>query len=193
MNISLAASELQSKELLVTFDGEITTSRANLVADSATFIPEHVIAYGSGEKLEKLETAATEYTVYRNLNATSQLPININSVEGVKFSPSRVEIYINIEEYTEKSFELPIVATHLPPNLDVKFFPSRANVSFSVKLEEYKKIVPEDFAVELDYRVFNENKDGRVELELTRSPSSVVDPRISPTSVEFLFENRPAK
>ena len=57
-----------------------------------------MIAYGSGEKLEKQETAATEYTVYRNLNATSQLPININSVEGVKFSPSRVEIYINIEE-----------------------------------------------------------------------------------------------
>ncbi|OJV90911.1 MAG: hypothetical protein BGO34_21695 [Bacteroidia bacterium 44-10] len=190
MNISLATSKLQKKELTVIFDGEITTSRANLVADSATFIPETVMAYGSQQSLEPLKGAVTEYTIFKNLKATSQLPVNINNVEGVKFIPSQVDIYIPVQEYTERTFEVPITATHMPGKLDVKFFPSRANVTFSVTLEEYKKIVPEDFSIELDYRKFHANEDGRVELELTDKPSSIVNPRISPISVEFLFESK---
>ena len=189
MTISLATSELESKELLVTLDGEITTSRANLVADSITFIPESVMAYGSAESLKDLNSANTEYTVFRNINATSQLSVRINAVEGVKFSPTEVDIYIPIVEYTEHSFDIPIRASNMPRNLAVKFFPSRATASFSVTLEDYRNIAPEDFAIELDYREFHENSNGRVELELTESPSTIVDPKISPSSVEFLFEN----
>ncbi|NLI99935.1 MAG: hypothetical protein GX371_02115 [Bacteroidales bacterium] len=190
MNISLATSKLESKKLLVVFDGEITTSRANLVADSVTFIPEIVTAYGSQLSLDQLEVAVTEYTLIKNLKATSQLPININPVEGVKFSPPQVDIFIPIEEYTERTFDVPIAAVGLPDNLDVKFFPSRATVTFTVTLEEYKKIVPEDFEIVLDYSTFHENEDGKVSLELSKSPFTVVNPRLSPSSVEFLFESK---
>lgn len=190
MTISLATSKLESKELKVIFDGEVTTSRANLVADSIVFIPTTVMAYGSKESLNNLNAAKTEYTIFKNINATSQLPISIYPVEGVKFSPTEVEIYIPIVEYTEQSFEIPIKATHVPRDLDVKFFPSRAKVSFSVTLEDYRKIAPEDFAIELDYRSFHNNENGRVELTVTKKPASIIDPKISPTSVEFLFENR---
>ncbi len=190
MSISLATSKLASKELRVVFDGEITTSRANLVADSAMFIPETVMAYGSSESLKQLKTAVTEYTLFKNLKATSQLPIKINPVKGVKFVPAEVEIYIPIAEYTEHTFEIPITASHVPANLDVKFFPSRVKISFSVTLEDYKKITQEDFEIALDYRDFHENEGGRVELELTKSPPSVNNIRISPSSVEFLFENK---
>ncbi|MDD4777566.1 MAG: YbbR-like domain-containing protein [Fermentimonas sp.] len=189
MTLPLSTSELESKELLVSFDGELTTSRANLIADSVSFIPEKVMAYGSRESLDKLQTAATEYTLFKNLNATSQLPIKINPVEGVKFSPSEVEIYIPIVEFTEQSFDIPVKASHLPRDLDVKFFPSRAKVSFSVTLEDYADIAPEDFEIELDYRKFRNNEDGRVELSLTKVPASAIDPKISPSQVEFLFEN----
>ncbi|MBF6597396.1 MAG: hypothetical protein ITF98_04130 [Fermentimonas sp.] len=190
MTISLETSKLESKELKVTFDGEITTSRANLLADSIVFIPSSVMAYGSKESLNNLKTAITEYTIFKNINATSQLPITIYPIEGIKFSPTEVEIYIPIVEYTEQTFEIPIKATHLPRNLDVKFFPSRATVSFSVTLDAYREITPEDFAIELDYRSFHENENGRVELIITKKPTSIVDPKISPTSVEFLFENK---
>jgi hypothetical protein len=193
MNISLATSKLQRKELKVVFDGEITTNRANLVADSAVFIPETVTAYGSRQSLDQLDKAYTEYTLFKNLKATSQLPVTINPVEGVKFVPDHVDIYIPIEEYTERTFEVPITVVRMPKDLDVKFFPSRANVSFSVTLEEYKKIAQEDFEIELDYRKFHANEDGRVDLELTKTPASINNIRLSPSSVEFLFENRTAE
>lgn len=190
MTINLANSKLQSKELEVIFDGEITTNRANLIADSVAFIPDRVTAYGSRESLNKLSHAVTEYTLFKNLKATSQLPIAIGRVEGVKFVPEQVEIFIPIEEYTERTFEVPITAAGVPDGLDVKFFPSRANVSFSVTLEEYRKIAPEDFEIKLNYRDFHQNKEGRVDLELRQIPDAAQNVRISPSSVEFLFENR---
>lgn len=188
-SISLHTSKLQSKDLLVVFDGEIATNRANLVADSAIFIPEKVTAYGSQQQLNELKTAATEYKVINNLRSTSQIKLKIKPVSGIKFVPEEVEIFIPIQEFTERTFEVPITVRNLPDGMDVKFFPSRASVSFSVTLEEYKKIAPEDFEIRLNYRNFHSNEDGRVELELTKSPKSIINARISPSSVEFLFEN----
>ncbi|MDO5523424.1 MAG: YbbR-like domain-containing protein [Bacteroidia bacterium] len=190
VNISLATSRLEKKELNVVFDGVVSTSRSNLIADSATFIPETVIAYGSKAQLAELTAATTEYTLFNNLKATSQLQVRINPVEGVKFVPEQVEIYIPVFEFTERRFEVPITVRNVPENIDVKFFPSQTEVSFSVTLEEYKKIAPEDFKVELDYRKFHNNENGRVELELSQSPAAIRNVKLSPSSVEFLLEKR---
>lgn len=188
--IPLETSKLEQKELSLIFDGEITTSGSNLVSDSITFIPDKVTAYASAKALSQISGAETEYTVFENLRATSQLKIKLKKVEGVKFIPNEVEIFIPINEYTEQNFDIPITCTHLPKNLDVKFFPSQVNVVFSTTLEDYKKITPEDFEIELDYMDFRSNEDGRVQIDLTQSPSSIINPRISPTTVEFLFEKR---
>lgn len=190
VNISLATSRLEKKELNVVFDGVISTSRSNLIADSATFIPETVTAYGSKTQLAELSAATTEYTLFNNLKATSQLIVRINPVAGVKFVPEQVEIYIPVLEFTERKFEVPITVRNTPDNIDVKFFPSQTEVSFSVTLEEYKKIAPEDFKVELDYRKFHNNENGRVELDLTQSPPVIRNVKLSPSSVEFLLESR---
>ncbi|MDO5664773.1 MAG: YbbR-like domain-containing protein [Bacteroidia bacterium] len=190
INISLATSKLQKKELKVVFDGVISTSRNNLVTDSATFLPKTVTAYGSQSQLAEISTAVTEYTLFNNLKATSQLKVKIMPVSGIKFIPDEVEIYISVLEYTERKFEVPITVRNVPDNIDVKFFPSQTEVSFSVTLEEYKKIIPEDFKVELDYRKFFKNENGRVDLELSENPSAIRNTKLSPSSVEFLLESR---
>ena len=189
-SISLTTSKLEKKELNVKFDGEITTSRANLVADSSFFIPKKITAYGTQKALSQISEAITEYTVFNNLKATSQLKINIKPMEGIKFVPHEVEIYIPIEEVPERTFEVPIKAHNLPSNLDIKFFPSRVKVSFSTTLEEYKRISSDDFEIKMNYTDFKSNTDGKVELKLTQSPSNIRNVRLSPTQVEFLFESR---
>ncbi|MGB4017472.1 CdaR family protein, partial [Petrimonas mucosa] len=132
VNISLATSKLQKKELKVVFDGVITTSRSNLVADSVTFLPATVTAYGSQNQLSEIQSAVTEYTLINNLKATSQLRVKLMPVNGVKFVPGEVDIYIPVMEYTERTFEVPVTARNVPSNIDVKFFPSQVEVSFSV-------------------------------------------------------------
>ena len=188
--ISLGASKLESKKLPVVFDGEITTSGGNLVIDSITLIPKTVTAYASKKQLAQLNQAITEYTVFENLKATSQFKVKIKKIEGIKFVPQEIDILIHIKEYTEKNFEIPITCSNLPKNLDVKFFPSHINVTFSVTLEEYNTITPEDFEIDLDYNELKSNQEGKIEVNLTKSPPSILNPRLSPSIVEFLFEKQ---
>lgn len=189
-SISLATSKLHNKELKVVFDGEITTSRSNLVADSASMIPKTIMAYGAESRLKEIKNALTEYTVFNNLKSTSQLTLKIKPIDGIKFVPNEVDIYIPINEYTERSFEVPIRARNVPENMDVKFFPSQVDVSFSVILEDYKKIAPEDLEIVLNYNEFRDNENGRVDLHTSKSPSTIKNIRVSPASVEFLLEKK---
>ncbi|MGB4568792.1 MAG: YbbR-like domain-containing protein, partial [Dysgonamonadaceae bacterium] len=64
------------------------------------------------------------------------------------------------------------------------------NVTFSVTLEEYNMITPEDFEINLDYHELKSNQEGKIEVQLTKSPPSILNPRLSPLIVEFLFEKK---
>lgn len=190
VSISLKTSKLQQKVLEVAFDGAISTSRNNLIADSVSFNPNTVIAYGSRENLALLDKAVTDYTNFSNLRSSSQFKIKIKNVPNVRFVPQEVDVLIPILEFTEREFEIPITARNIPHHLSVKFFPSQITVAFSVTLEDYKKIAAEDFEIRVNYNDFHQNHNGRVELELTKSPKTIRNVRLSPSSAEFLFESR---
>lgn len=188
INIPITTSKLHKKEIEVIFDGEISTGRSNLIADLVTISPEKITAYGSEEKLSQLTNATTVFTQLNNLKATSQFDINIKEEDGIKFAPNIVQVYIPILEFTERKIEVPITVVNTPKDVDVKFFPSQTEVSFSVTLEDYKKIESEEFTIELNYEDFYKNDGGRVELNLTGSPASIRNVKISPSTVEFLLE-----
>ena len=188
-SIPIETTKLYSKVVPIFFDGEILTSDSHLAIDSIAIIPNEVKILGSKEKLDKISEISTEYTVFEDLTATSQLPARLKRMDGVKeMDPTVVDIYIPILEYTERQFEVPIHSKNSPKTMDVKFFPSRAKVTFSVTLDDYKKINPEDFEIVLDYNELRQIEDDQVELKLTKHPSSIRNPKLTPSTVEFLFE-----
>lgn len=189
-NISLKTAKLQSKTVPVVFDGEMRTSAGHLVINSISIIPNEVLLYGTGEQLRDISQVMTEYSVFENLKATSQLRAKLKAIEGISINPNEVEVYIPIHEFTERQFEISITVTNAPETLDVKFFPSKVRITFSVTLDVYKKIAPEDFEIELDYVKLKNLAGDQIELELTKFPPSIKNPHISPAVVEFLFEQK---
>lgn len=189
-SISLKTSKLQSKTVPVVFDGEMRTSAGHLVIDSISIIPSEATVFGTPEQLVNITNIVTEYSVFENLKATSQLSAKIKAIEGVSIEPKEVDIYIPIHEFTERQFEIPIIATDKPETINVRFFPSRARVTFSVTLDDYKKIVPEDFEIKISYNSLKQIEGDQVELELSKFPPSIKNPHITPAMVEFLFERK---
>lgn len=188
--IPLGTAKLQSKTVPVIFDGEMRTSGGHLVIDSVSIIPNEVRVLGTGEQLRDISQVVTEYSVFENLKATSQLKAKIKPPPGIKVIPNEVEVYIPIHEFTERQFEIPITVANQPEDIDIKFFPSRVLVTFAVTLDDYKKIVEEDFEIKVDYEELKEKEGDQVELKLTQYPSSIIYPHISPSIVEFLFERK---
>lgn len=188
VNISLSVSKLESKKVNVLFNGEIATGRSNLIPDDYQLEPHQVTVYGSAQQLAEVNEVQTIHTTLNNLKATSQFELELQPIEGLKFSPEIVDIYIPILEYTERKVEIPITVKNVPSNIDVKFFPSNIEVSFSVTLEEYRRISEDDFAIELNYNSFYDNENGRTTVELTKAPATIKNSKLSPTEIDFLLE-----
>ena len=188
--ISLETAKLQSKTVAVVFDGEMRTSGGHLVIDSISLIPNEVKVYGTGEQLRKISEVVTEYSVFENLKATSQLRAKLKGIDGITMKPNEVEVYIPIREFTERQFEIPITVKNVPEDVNVKFFPSKVKVTFSVTLDNYKKIAEEEFEIEINYKELKDITGDQVELKLSKFPSSIKDPHINPSVVEFLFEQK---
>ncbi len=188
--ITLETAKLQSKTVPVVFDGEMRTSGGYLVIDSVLIIPSEVKIYGTGEQLRNISEIPTKYSVFENLKATSQLKTKLKSIEGIKIIPNEVDIYIPILEFTERQFEIPISVSNQPADIDIKFFPSKVTVTFAVTLDDYKKIVPEDFEIKINYNDLKNKEGDQVELKLSESPTSIKNFHITPRVVEFLFERK---
>lgn len=189
--ISLETAKLQSKTVPVIFDGEMRTSGGHLVIDSVSIIPSEVKVYGTGEQLRSISNVMTEYSVFENLKATSQLKAKLKAPEeGIRMNPDEVEFYIPIQEFTERQLEIPITISNQPEDIDVKFFPSKVNVTFAVTLDDYKKITQEDFEIKINFNDLKGLTVDQVELNLTKYPHSIINPHISPNKVEFLFERK---
>lgn len=189
-NISLETAKLESKTVPVEFDGEMRTSAGHLVIDSVSIIPNEVTIYGTEDQLKDINQVVTEYSVFENLKATSQLSAKLKSIEGISMRPKEVEVYIPIHEFTERQFEVPIQVSNESETLDVKFFPSKVIVSFTVTLDNYRKIAPEDFEIKIDFNKLQNIQGDQIQLELTKYPGTIKNPRISPAVVEFIFEQK---
>ena len=191
VSIPLKMSKLQQKEVDVIFEGEITTAQNNLVTEPIKINPEKVTVLGSAAQLEKITAIHTEYTEIKNLKKTTTVAVSlIPTNDEIKLDPTNVEIEVPILVYTERMVEIPIHVVGIPEGRDIKLFPSQASVSFSVTLDDYKRISTDDFEIELNYNDFYNNENARVNLELTNSPSSIRNIHITPTTVEFLIEKR---
>lgn len=191
VSIPLKTSKLQQKEISVIFDGEVSTAQNNLVVDIVEITPHRITAYGTQSQLENLKHAETEFTIIEGLKATSDFKVKLKTnADGIKYNREYVDLYIPVLVYTERSFEIPITAKEIPAGRDVKFFPSQVVVSFSVTLDDYKKISADDFSIELSYPQFYENKNARVNIALTDSALSARNIKVSPSTVEFLIEKR---
>ncbi len=188
--IPIKTSKLHSKTVPVVFDGEKRTSAGHLIIDSISIIPNEVTIYGDEDQLRNITEVVTEYSIFEDLKATSQLTASLKGIKGVTFETNEVDIYIPIHEFTERQFEIPILAIGSPEAYDVKFFPSKVKVTFSVTLDDYKIISPEDFEIKLDYNMLRQTEGDQVALQLTKFPPSIKNPHLSPAVAEFLFEQK---
>ena len=63
---------------------------------------------------------------------------------GVVYSQDEVQMTVLSQQYTEKSLEIPITGVNFPDYLVLKSFPSRASVTFWVKMSEYDLVTASD-------------------------------------------------
>ena len=123
------------------------------------------------------------------LNAdTLVLEASIKPVNDVQFTPAEVRMTVLSQQYTEKSLEVPVKGVNFPDGVVLKSFPSRAVVTFWVKLSEYDRVDEQDFTVVVDYNDIAGRDVSKAELRIFSQPANVRNVRLQVRSVDYLIE-----
>lgn len=181
---------LSKKELPVVMHGTILPAPGHMFSDSIRIEPANVIAYGDKTSLDTLREISTSLLNYKNISKNWAISAQLKAPEGIRLSVEQVRLSAEVEEYTEKNFELPILCDNVPSNRMVRFFPSTVDVFVQVGLSKYAQISSSNFEIKVDYNELIERNATSCSLKLTRKPVGIGNYRIVPEVIEFLVERK---
>lgn len=175
------------KRVPVEFMGHVKTDEFSFLSDLHV-TPDSITVWADEKYLDSLTVVYTVSTMLADLSQTTvkQLPLAVP--KGVKCEPSEVTLTAEVDVYTEKSVEVPIIGTNFPGGYTLRTFPTYAKVTFRVGSRDFKKITAENFVLTATYEELLANSDSVMHLQLRSVPEGVSQVRIQPETVQFLIE-----
>ena len=183
-------SLLSQKELPVVINGTILPASGYLFSDSILIEPSKVVAYGNKKDLDTFSEIQTLVLDYNNIDKNWTVSTDLKIPEGIRLSVEQVKLSANVEEFTEKTYELPVICKNLPTNMKVHFFPSNVEIKVRVGLSKYSQLSKSNFEIAVDYNDLILKNSTNCSLTLTRKPDWLKSYSIVPDVIEFIFEQK---
>ena len=150
--------------------------------------PDSVVVFAPSSILDTLQAAYTQNFYQAGLVESKNLQIPVRPIRGAKFIPDVLDLQIDVDIYTEKTVEVPIVGVNFPADKDLRTFPSKMKVTFKVGSKSYKSITADDFVLVISYEELINNESSKIPLHLKSIPEGVSSVRIHPSEVDYLLE-----
>ena len=187
-HIEAAYSKRIKKEIPVVFNGTIQTNPGFHVSGNITISPMNISVYASDVVLDTLNQAKTVFTEIKKGNKTITKTVQLQKVSDATYDPTSVTITIPIEEFTEKTLEIPVLCTDLPPHYTLRTFPSVAKVTCSIPLSRFKDLSEDAFEIRFSFKDLEQNVSGSLPIQLTKKPDWVSSVALVPDKIEFILE-----
>lgn len=163
-------------------DNQHAIQRVNIIPDSVT-------VYATEAYLDTLKAVSTPKVDHVGLSDSLNQTLTLGGGHrGVKYVPAEVMLHVAVSPYVTKTLEIPISGYLFPYGVLLKTFPSKANVSFRVSLEDYGNVTEKDFDLQVHYTQTQENTTGKVTPRLTSRSDRVHSVRVEPAEVDYLLE-----
>lgn len=173
----------------VAVNKEVTTGRQYYVSD-VKCNPDSVIVYAPEDALKNILTAYTQPIELKDITDTVVRHVPLQSIRGIKYVPSSVEVSVCVDMYSEKTVEVPVVGFDFPKGKILRTFPSKVQVTFQVGLSYFKSITANDFLLGISYLDLQKESGDKANVILQGVPDHVSHIRISPSSIDYLIEEQ---
>lgn len=176
------------RRLPVCIAGTVKTARQYYLTE-VVCRPDCVTVWAPQQVLDTMTAAYTEPLDISGLAHHETRTLALASVRGAKFEPSAVQFVANVDLYTEKTLEVPIIGINFPADRDLRTFPAKVSLTFKVGTKMYKQIKEKDFVLAVTYEDLLSNPgNGRFRPHLRSIPDGVSQVRFTPEEVEYLIE-----
>ena len=179
---------LVKRKLPVVPDVKITLARQFIFKEPLQVIPDSVRVSGPATILDALKNISTDHVEFNEVAASFVKTLPLRKVNKVKIPVKEVKLKVEVEQFTEAVFEVPIKKINVPDTVKLFLFPSSVKITFHVGLSRYKKVLPELFTAQVNFQDVTKDRSGKIRVYLVQKPDYIESVHLDPERVEYLIE-----
>jgi hypothetical protein len=189
MDVLVKYDKLASKVVPVIPNIKILTKQGFQISDSIKVESPTVKLFASKKILDKIDVIRTKLVTLDNVSKTKQVEAGLDIPDDVKADNESVTLTIPVDEFTEKSFQLPVFCADIREGNMLRIFPSTVNVICNIPISHFKELVEDALEIHIPFQEFQDNQSsGKLPVRLTKKPDWLMNFNVEPATVEFIIE-----
>lgn len=160
------------------------------ISNEIQLIPEYVTLSGPEQELLKIKEWPTDTLSLENIQTTTVARVAMaqNRLKNVSIFPTSAEVKVPVDEYTEKTIEVPLYIINNKEYYNVKLYPKKVKVTFQVSLSKYEQIDENFMDAIVDLGEWKSLYHSQLSVRIPRFPDYCKLVKIVPAKVDFIIE-----
>lgn len=146
---------------------------------------DSIYIYGTQQALHSIHHIYTDSLHISDLRDSITLSASLQLPFTVRSTIHQVKVTCQAEQFTDKSFTLPIQVLNTPRGQRVRLFPATTEVMVRVGVSQFNKVHPEDIKAVCLYPL---HKCDALTIEIQSNNPYISNIRCYPSSVEYIIE-----
>ncbi|MBS1503881.1 MAG: YbbR-like domain-containing protein [Bacteroidetes bacterium] len=150
--------------------------------------PAYVTISGPQKAIGNITSWAADSLVLDSVNETIKVNQSLEPPKegNISVYPRSVQVILPVDEYTEKTVQIPVKLINNRDYYNVKIFPQKVKVTFTTSLNRYHQMNEDLFEAVADLDFWREHNYSNLPVELTRVPAYCRIVKIEPQNVDFI-------
>ena len=182
-SLILIFEEKQMKKVKIAVNIKLQLAPQYQFKETVRIQPDSVLIYGSINELNSIDSIQTQLMNFHNLDHSVQEELNLILPSSVETNSLKTNLYIEVEKFTETEIEVPISKDFLDEE-EVKIFPEKVKIRYTVSLEDFHKIQKNFFKVIAEVDTLS---SGKLNIYLQKYPENIQIIDYSPKLAEYII------
>lgn len=152
--------------------------------------PAYVTITGPSNLIDHIPFWKTDSLKADDVGETINTRVNLEAVKegNISIYPKSIQVIVPVNEFTEKTIEVPVKLINNPEYYNVKVFPLKVKVTFTTPLNNYTDIDAEYFEAQADLDLWKKHDYKMLPVKITKIPDFCKVVKIEPQYVDFIIK-----
>jgi len=181
-------SDRAVKRVPVRLISSISYQKQFAQSNNAHVSPAYVTLTGPSSRISKITYWNTDTLRANNVSETIRTSVGLQPGEGnMGMYPKTVSVVVPVDEFTEKTLQIPVKLVNNIEPFNVKIFPQKVRVTFITSLKRYAETDENFFEAQSDLNLWKLKEYSTLPVKLTRVPPFCRIVSIDPPNIDFII------
>ena len=159
-------------------------------SDDIIIKPRYVTISGPSNVIDKINFWKTDSLKATNISESINRRIKLVPVKegNIGIYPNSVQVQVPVNEFTEKTIEVPVVLVNNTNYYNVNILPKKVKLTFTTTLNKYAEMSEEYFEAQADLNMWKQYGYKMLPVKITKLPDYCRIVKIEPQNIDFIIK-----